>query len=422
MLNKFSAFLRDRRLTAEDFPLEQERETFLAELACGLRGQESSLAMIPAFLPAHTDFCGSGRVAVLDAGGTNLRVGAVDFLDGRPQRVQFEKYPLPGTDRALAKQDFFDAVAEKLLPWLEGAEKIGFCFSYAAECMENGDARIKDFCKEVKVTGARGAQVCRELKDAIARQGLERDFACVQLNDTVAAMLGAMADFGTEAYSAFLGVILGTGFNSCYGEKTENILKYTGAAYGHKTMVVNMETGSYTGFRGGVIDRRVDESSALPGDHLTEKMLSGAYLGKVLFAAMEDAKKEGFYTSDLSFLRGELPLWEANAFLAGEKSVLDVLAREEQTLTRTLITALYGRSARILAVLLTAVSLHLEAGTEKPVAVAMEGSTYEKSPLLRELLQEELALVKEKYGIAFKLLSAENATLKGAALAAVSAK
>lgn len=420
MEQKLYDFLLNHRLSAESFPLKEEVARLMGEMASALQGADNSLAMIPAFLPASVAAPASGRVAVLDAGGTNLRVGTVEFADGRPQKIQYEKFPIPGTERELDKQEFFDAVAAKLLPYLQGVTQIGFCFSYAAGCMENGDAQIHGFCKEVKVRDAKGAFVCAELLAAIRRQGVEREFTCVQLNDTVAAMLGAMADFGIADYSGYMGVILGTGFNSCYGEKTAAIGKYTGSAYGKETMVVNMESGSYTGFCGGDLDRGVDEKSALPMDHLTEKMLSGAYLGKLLAMALASAKAEGFLSSDLAPVGEELPLWEANAFLAGEKSALDFLTEAEKKNAREIILALYGRSARIIAILLTSVGLKMQAQGQKPVAVAMEGSTFGKSPFLQRLLAAELETVETSYNLQFKILSAEDATLKGAALAAVS--
>ena len=415
------AFLKKYALCADCYDLAAEIGKFRGEMLCGLDGEESSLWMIPTFLSSDVPPFPDRKVIVLDAGGTNLRVGAVAFTKGRVSDVQFRKYPLPGTDRTLTKDEFFDAVAEKLAPYLDESDSIGFCFSYVAKCTEDKDAELVAFCKEVKVTGAEGAHICRELDAAIRRRGVTKKYRYVQLNDTVATHLGGMAACDRTQYDGFIGFILGTGTNGCYTEQTEAIHKYTGSVYREKNMIVNMESGCYAGFTGGELDALVDAASAIPGDHPAEKMISGAYLGKILALALRRAAEEGLLTAKLPETLTEIPMPDVNAFLAEEKSVLDTLIPEsDRAAVREIILGLYGRTARLMAVVFASVALHTGCGRTKPMGIVIEGSTYQKSPFLQKALARELRALKIFYGCDFVILGAENATLTGAAFAALS--
>ena len=417
---KINDFIARYGLSAMGYDLQEEIEKFRREMVRGLSGEDSSLYMIPTFLSPEAGACPDETVIVLDAGGTNLRVGAVLFRDGVAAQVDFEKYPLPGTDRELTAEAFFDAIAEKLAPYLDRGSKVGFCFSYAAQCMEDRDARLVRFCKEVKVTGAEGLEICKALDAAIRRRGVTKQYAYVQLNDTVATQLGGMAASDRSAYDGYIGFILGTGTNGCYTENTASIRKYTGTQYREKTMIVNMESGCYAGFRKGELDEIIDNASALPGDHQAEKMISGAYLGKIIMEALKRAQTEGVITSFAHDGSDEVPMPHVNDFLAGRSSMLDCLSLEDKEAVTQIILALYGRTARLMTVVFTSIALQKNAGREKPMAIVLEGSTYQKSPRLQDLLQKELEAVERQYGIRFAILGAENATLTGSAFAAIS--
>ncbi len=418
MIQKLNDFLRRERLCADCFDLSEEVERFRAEMRRGLAGEKSSLYMIPTFLCADRGAARDGRVVVLDAGGTNLRAGTVTFSGGKATDVTFEKSRMPGTDGTLSAERFFDRIAEKAAPYLDASDRVGFCFSYAAKCREDRDGTIIEFCKEVSVTGAEGLPICASLDAAIKRRGLSRSYRYVQLNDTVAALLGGLAAIDAAEFDGTVGFILGTGMNGCYSEKTAEIKKYTGLAYRDETMIVNMEAGCYAGFQGGSIDRAVDAESAVPGDHLAEKLVSGAYLGRILAAALDKAADEGLLTKGAGVPK--IPLQEVNAFLSGERSLFsDTFPEADFPTVRAIIESLYARAARLMAVIFTAIALQTGRGKEKPMCIVMEGSTYQKSATLQKLLDDELRGVRERFGCAFTIRFAENSTLTGAAYAAM---
>ena len=411
-------FLQDQSLTADCYDLDAEIQRFQQEMTAGLSGEKSSLFMIPTFISPEAAELTDETLIVLDAGGTNLRVGYVTFKGGKADEVVFEKCPLPGTDKALTCDEFFDAVAEKLAPYLNAGNKIGFCFSYAAQCMENRDAKMVAFCKEVKVTGAEGVEICKALDAAIHRRGVEQTYSYVQLNDTVATQLGGMAATDRSKYDGYIGFILGTGINGCYTEATANIPKYTGTAYTDPTMIVNMEAGCYAGFSKGAVDYCIDGKSAIPGDHQAEKMMSGAYLGRIIAEALKVASKARILETDLSHVE-KIHMVEINRFLAGESNEIDsFLCDSDRGAVKMLIESVYRRTARLMAVMFAAVAIHSDIGKVKPVCVVLEGSTYQKSPVLQEFLMAELETVLQTYGRRFEVISAENPTLTGSAFAA----
>ena len=135
--------------------------------------------------------------------------------------------------------------------------------------------------------------------------------------------------------------------------------------------------------------------------------------------ALHQAQQEGLIASALP-AGDEIPMPDVNAFLAEKSGLLDCLREEDRSAARELILALYSRTARLMAVVFASIALQLDAGREKPMAIVLEGSTYQKSPRLQEYLAAELEDLKAAYGIRFEILSAENATLTGSAFAAIS--
>lgn len=415
-------FLMRNFLHPDCYDVPTETLRFQEEMNHGLQGEVSSLLMLPTFLTLAETEKKDCKILVLDAGGTNLRVGVAAVRGGRIAEIRFDKCSLPGSEEALSKDAFFDHVAAALAPYLHESDRVGFCFSYAAECLENHDARLKAFCKEVQVYGAEGVEICHELDAAIRRRGITKTYRYVQLNDTVATLLGGMAGEDSGRYSDALGVILGTGMNVCYLEKTANITKYKGDFYREERMIVNMEAGCYAGFPKGVFDHEVDAASQIPGDHQLEKLVSGAYLGNILLTALCAAAREGLLSATLGErlrTRTELPLPEVGAFLHDGTGEFSALVGDDAPAVRTIIAGIYSRAARLLAIVFAAVARQNDTGRDRPVCIVLEGSTYQKTKLIQDALHAELEVLRKETGREYVITSAANATLTGAAYAAL---
>ena len=72
----------------------------------------------------------------------------------------FNRYPMPGTQGEISKEEFFDKIAEHLRPVINRSGKIGFCFSFPAEILPNRDGKVVRFeQEEVKVRDIRGQEL-----------------------------------------------------------------------------------------------------------------------------------------------------------------------------------------------------------------------------------------------------------------------
>jgi len=407
-------FLQKHGMAPESIELKQETKKFLQQMQTGLQGEGSSLPMLPVYVSGKGGHRNC-RVTVMDAGGTNFRIAVLAFdEEGRCRTERFHKCPMPGTGGAISKEEFFSTLAAFLEEYGEKEGPIGFCFSYATESTRQGDGRILEFSKEVRVTGAEGCPIGEEINRALKNRGLpQRDI--VILNDTVAVMFCGMSR-EAGAYSDHVGFILGTGMNTCYQEDK---------AFG-ETVTVNMESGCYGGFPRGTFDRELDEASKNPGSHLMEKMVSGGYLGELLSRTMLGAAKEGLLSpagAEAVKEMGLRSLAELVAFREGQGELMDRFSAEDRETLCALMDGLFDRAGRITAVLLAAILLHTGKAKDPacPVCITAEGTTFYKAlPLRRYIDRYCKEFLEEELGLHFCFASAEDATLLGSAVAALS--
>ncbi len=401
-----------------DIPLTCER--FLGEISAGLAGAPSSLLMLPTYLTGHGPLPHGLPVAVIDAGGTNARVAKVAFTPQGPVIDHLEVFPIPGSQSPVSGKDFLSVFAQKLLPFIRECVSIGFCFSFPADPAEitpEQDGKILYFDKEVQVTGAAGMLLIKSLTHALQQLGVP-NLRGVVLNDTAAALLGGMAQTDRAAYDGFLGLIWGTGYNTCYGEPSA-------LSPGVPSMLINTESGSFSRVMPGSFDRQLDEASGDPGTHRFEKMVSGAYLGEVIRLTLSGAASEGLLPSSFAVL-DHLTTQEADAFAvapAGDNPLARLCRSEgERDFVYQVVDQLSLRAARLVCANLTALLVRSGLGrrAECPAGIVAEGSTFYKSKLLRPYLEALLAeFAGEQLGLHYRFLKPENANLVGTAAAAL---
>ena len=101
----------------------------------GLAGGASSLKMIPAYLDAQAPPSDGGPVIAIDMGGTNLRIALIEWKNSRMHFLDRRQYPMPGTQGNLERSEFFEQIAEYLLPIADQSARIGLCFSFPCEIL-----------------------------------------------------------------------------------------------------------------------------------------------------------------------------------------------------------------------------------------------------------------------------------------------
>ena len=406
-------------------------EAFIRDMRAGLAGSpEATMPMLPAYIPIGQSLTEERKVIVMDAGGTNLRVSVVHIQPGKAAEVlYFQKQPMPGSQKPLSKAEFFDQLAQAVEPVAGECDAIGFCFSFPCKIRQDLDGEILYLDKEIVVHDIEGALVGKELLAALEKRGAKHDHHVVILNDTVATLLGALVEHPVECYSGFIGMILGTGMNTCYSEKNSRILKDSFLCARDGNSIVNMEAGAFRAFPRTKADELADRTAKMSGSHQLEKMISGAYQGKVTQALLQCAAEDGVlspgFGDRLAALSKEISSSDLSAFLMEptKAGVIRSLADSDEELARmfALADAVVERAALLVTANLTAIMKATETGSDplRPVCIAVEGTTYMKNIYWRQRIYAHLIQdVQRQNHLYARMVSMTDANLVGSAVAA----
>jgi hexokinase len=418
----------------------------LLHIERGLEGRASSLPMIPSYISPVSHVPPGKTVLALDAGGTNLRASLVRFDEqGKAAAQETRKVPMPGTQGHLSAERFFDEIAAVTAPLLDKAgsavEGIGFTFSYPMTITEDADGIPLTFSKELDIPEVTGKPVGRGLRDALARRGVKFSGPIVLLNDTVATLLSGVVEIPSDGEEEktpdtygipggpVIGLILGTGFNTAYPERSIPKIGFESP----NPQIVVCETGTFGINCQGILDREYDATTKNPGVYTLEKATSGAYIGPLTLHILKQAVKDGvlrFKRSGELLAMPALQTRDLNYFrhhpLAAEGPLGGIIGPDEaDALAAILYIAqiVTERGAMLSAAVVGACVERVRTGYEgySPVRVAVEGTTYMIYKGMRQALESWLHIMlfngkPRSYVIA----PVEQASLFGAAVAALS--
>lgn len=317
-----------------------------------------------------------------------------------------------------------------MAPIADKSDRIGFCFSFPCKIHSNFDGEVLYMDKEITVRDIEGAMVGEGLLEALEKLGCAHNQKVVILNDTVAALLGALAEHPAACYSGFIGMILGTGMNCCYSEKNEKITKDDSLKGKNGHSIINMESGNFNEMPITEPDRMLSLNSKVAGQNLAEKMMSGAYQGKLLDGLLACAAREGLFSEETckkldsmeeGFTATDISFYMAAPTAPGRLNELtnDV---EDGHVLYALVDALLERAAMLAVMNLTAIMRATGTGTDplKPVAIAIEGTTYEKNEALRMKIRAYLIDYTQRVrGYHCRVFSTADANMVGSAVAAM---
>ncbi len=393
--------------------------SMLEEMKSGLAGGACSMDMIPTWLTSDGVIRPGDHAVVIDAGGTNFRRALVRFEQKGYTVLDLARHKMPGIDRPCSWEEFIRFAADEIEPLMDRADVIGFCFSYAAEITPEMDGRVITIDKEVVITGCEGRLIGASLLAELGRRGI-RGKHIVILNDTVAVLLGMTAGIDKSQYSAFIGQVSGTGSNTCVSLPVSAIGKLGLTA--ERRMIVNLESGKYSGIEGGDFDRMLDAASHNPGQKRFEKLTAGVYLGEICRLMLHGAAKEGLLSAPCAervLTMGHFDASVVDAWACGER--LEELGDEEdRRFLQTLCLSLFERSARCMCVNLLALAELAGGGRDKPVDITAEGSLVQKGRCYRPELERLLTLYGTAgRGIRYELHVGSETTLPGSAAAAL---
>lgn len=430
----------------------------------GASSPSSSLKMIPSFVstpkpppqvqasvPSTAEHQGGLSALALDLGGTNFRIarlalpatfasdrgsdallggGSADSVDAELRnRLFICQETISDAAMSGGAEDLFDFIASAVKSFLDDAvagedtgsahdptavrkhetAPLGFTFSFPVNQTACDAGTLIAWTKGFTTRGVVGKDVVALLNDALKRKHVEADVR-VLLSDTVA----------TLAAGAFvhpncgLGVILGTGTNAAYLERSIPNLPDPDSRFDVENdgMIINIEWGAFGDRRAGAvslpltdIDRELDRESKHPGTQSLEKLIGGFYLGEICRRAFSrldlpaTATPFLFESRDLrTFADDKTTALEAINRFAVENWNCS-LTEKQRNECQEVCHAVLDRAAKLTAVAICTVARRVRAQhpglylPQVPVGVAIDGSVFEGQPRFRRVLADCAATV-----------------------------
>ncbi len=422
--NKVRDIIGEFTVSADE--LKEIAAAFRHDLKRGLNNpDDSSLRMLKSYvgLPTGKE---KGEYIALDFGGTNVRVLKIR-LEGAGKFTEIKKVAKPlivdgvydyiGADSSA--EEMFDFLAGLIDEVLDGDREtkflLGHTFSFPSEQTDLNNAKLIIWTKEFATPGVEGKVVNDLLKDALLRAGVTNVEPVAVINDTVAVLLSA----AYKNPDTYIGSIYATGHNTCYLEPY--------AETGDVPMILNLESGGYMKLAPNRFDVKYDEMSEKPGEQRLEKMVSGRYMGELFGLALNDIlntdKKYSFTSVDMSniILDESDELTEASQII--ERGTGEKLSVDELKAIKDLAAAIVVRSARLVTASFVGIIWQLEGKIPaKFMHIAVDGSVYEKMPLVKENINRALSEILGENAANVDTVLDNGGSGLGAAIAAAMSK
>ena len=429
-MDKVDDFLVRHKIKAETINEDEVLSLFLSEMEKGLNGEKSSLQMIPTYCSLKGGIKPGDKVIVLDAGGTNFRTCLVSFDDRlEPEISDFRKVGMPGVKTEVSAKEFFSTLAENVERLIDKSDKIGFCFSYAANITEDHDGIPIMFSKEIKAPEVIGMPIGASLLKELAERGHDVSKKKVSVvNDTVATLLATKAKCSIPC-SGYVGFILGTGTNTAYAEFNKNIKKIKTSSPCER-QIINVESGDMH-LTLGDIDAEFIAGTKDPGSYFFEKAISGAYLGPFSHHVIREAVKEGVLskafgerfdrieTLSTTFMSNYLEMPNNKDYI-----LVSLVDNDEDAIALyRILDAIIERAAKLTAINLTAAVIKSGLGEDPryPVIINADGTTFYKTEGLEFYTRAYIHdILQKKRGRYVKIVNVPDSPVYGAAIAGCS--
>jgi len=328
-----------------------------SKIETGLQKDGTEIKCLPTYIHPKKDGI-KGEATVFDLGGTNFRAAVVSVGEETKITGLAEKDITEMKTAGFTETDLYSSEAEAIKQLnLPANSSIGYCFSYPAQPMLNGDAELIVWTKGVNIPGMAGkpvgAPMVKYLNDTL-NAGFNGKIAVV--NDTITSLFAGLANPGFDAY---IGLIVGTGTNMASFFPSDYIPKIAGMEGWSGETPVNLESGNHNPPHLTAFDAKVDEESDNKGFQRFEKAISGMYLGRVFRAVYPN---DGFDES-----------LDAAALSRMMNNTADYKAEYVETAFQ-----IYERSAKLVAASIAGLVLNLNSAYSsiKNIQVLAEGSLF----------------------------------------------
>ncbi len=397
---------------------------YVKEMKLGLASGESMLAMLPMYVNGRLSSEPKGNVIAIDVGGTNLRIARVRWdQNGTISVENLRKYSMPGVTEAIGKEDFFEILSELISPYLTSADRIGISFAHETRIHPNLDGEVVALSKEVRIRGIEGSFLGVGLKQALARLGHHSIKIAITSDPVAAAVSGMPNPGGDRCVNGCIGLIQGTGTNTCYCEQRANITKLESTKENKADqMYINVESGNYSRIPAGEVDLLIAEQSNDQTVTL-EKMTGGRYFGGLYFYALKLAAEKGLFSALFKQHFLQQKEWStaevSNMVRCGCQAV--PVTQSDRNIMMAIYSLLIQRAGKLVALQIAGAAVLNGGGRDPqaPLRVVAEGTTFYELAGLKEYVRDCLnTWLKNSLGIWTELVSVDNAVLKGAGIIA----
>ena len=411
ILERALRFLEENGLEYKDINFKNEIDRFISQMELGLVS-DSGLPMMPTYIEGKLHPEQGEKAIAVDVGGTNLRVAVLELKGLKTQIIKLTKARILGKDEPVSFDEFIDDLVDIIEPYLNYSKTICFSFAHLIHHNNDMDGFVSELSKEVMITDIKGKPLAGSLKKAI-KQRTGDDVKVILINDTV-GVAGAMLQL-EDAFQNYFGVVMGTGVNACYIEKTENIKKIDDAAT--KTMFINVESGSYVPSNISIIDQEFDATTRMPDTAVLEKMVSGEYLGKLFFFLIQKACRNHLFSAEFCEklqTHSALGTKELSSFFedrtSGAYSGI-YSSEEDRELLYFFARCLIERAAALVSIKIIAISKKVYQPISTPICVIVEGATFYGLKGFHEMVMKNIS--EHSNGMEIELYNVQDAALVG---------
>jgi len=378
------------------------------KVVTGLQEDGTEIKCLPTYIrPKKVGI--KGDATVFDLGGTNFRVATVSVGSESKVTGSTERDITEMKNKGFSREDLFKAQAKTLAQLnVPKDTPIGYCFSYPAKSLTDGDAELIKWTKGVSIPQMEGQPVGKPLLKYLNENSTSRFSTVKVVNDTITSLFAGLLNPGFDAY---VGLIVGTGTNMATFFPSEYIPKIRAMKDWSGVTPVNLESGNFYPPHLTVMDDEVDAKSDNKGNQRFEKAISGMYLGRVFRAAFPNEKlDEALSAVDLTRMINNPSQYK--------KEFVEVAYQ------------IYERSARLVAASIAGLVKNLQAAdpSVKRVQVLAEGSLFWSKiktgqASFADIVNETVNKIVHEIGlpnVEVKIAQMENANLIGAAMAVLS--
>lgn len=253
-----------------------------SKIETGLQTDGTEIKCLPTYIHPKKDGI-EGDATVFDLGGTNFRAAVVSV--GKETQITglAEKDITEMKTAGFTEDDLYNSQAQIITQLnLPKNSPIGYCFSYPAKSLINGDAELINWTKGVNIAGMAGKPVGEPLVEFLNKNTTGSFNKIAVVNDTITSLFAGLMNPG---YDAYIGLIVGTGTNMATFFPSEYIPKIKNLDGWSGETPVNLESGNFNPPHLTALDVEVDENSDNKGFQKFEKAISGMYLGRIFRAA-----------------------------------------------------------------------------------------------------------------------------------------